>query len=58
MIRNTNSLSDVLVRLGFDNGWVVSGEKIVVWERDDTQPTEAELRAAGWVTQEEFDGNL
>lgn len=48
-MRNTNSLGDILVKLGFDYGWATANEKIVLWERDDAQPTEAELIAAGWV---------
>lgn len=35
-----------LGNLGFDGGWVVTGDEITVWENSAAQPTEAELRAA------------
>lgn len=36
-----------LMQLGFNTGWVVSGEEIVLWENPETQPTmEAILEAA------------
>lgn len=39
-----------LASLGFDYGWVVNDvDGIVLWERDEPQPTEEELVAAGWV---------
>lgn len=51
-MRNTNSLGDILVKLGFDYGWATANETIVLWEREDAQPTEAELMAAGWIKPE------
>lgn len=38
--------------LGFDGGWVASEDGIILWERDEPQPTEEELVAAGWVKPE------
>ena len=39
-----------LLSLGFDNGWAASeADGIILWERDEPQPTEAELIAAGWI---------
>ncbi len=36
-----------LMQLGFNSGWVVSGEEIVLWENPEPQPTmEAILEAA------------
>lgn len=36
-----------LVQLGFDSGWVVNGEEIILWENPQPQPTiEAILEAA------------
>lgn len=39
-----------LQALGVDGGWVANDvDGILLWERDEQQPTEAELIAAGWV---------
>lgn len=35
-----------LLNLGFTTGWVVNDVEIVLWENDEPQPTEAELKAA------------
>lgn len=35
-----------LLALGFDSGWAVTEGQIVLWERDEPQPSEAELIAA------------
>jgi hypothetical protein len=43
-------LNEVLIQMGFDSGWVASEEQgIVLWERQESQPTEKELIGAGWV---------
>lgn len=47
---NTPSIVAVLLSLGFETGWAVNDvDGIVLWERDEPQPTEEELVAAGWV---------
>lgn len=39
-----------LNNLNLDGGWVANDlDGIVLWERDEPQPTEAELIAAGWI---------
>ena len=35
-----------LKQLGFDSGWVISGDEIVIWENNAPQPTESELLEA------------
>lgn len=35
-----------LILMGYDSGWVVNDAQIVLWERSEPQPTEAELKAA------------
>lgn len=37
---------EALKKLGFNSGWVVTGDEITLWENDAPQPTEAELQAA------------
>jgi len=32
-------ITNGLLALGFDSGWVVSGEEIVLWENSEPQPT-------------------
>lgn len=32
--------------LGFNEGWAIQGDDIVVWEHDEPQPTLDELREA------------
>jgi len=40
-------ITNGLLALGFDSGWVVSGEEIVLWENSEPQPTmEAIIEAA------------
>lgn len=46
----TSSLLQALNTLGFVDGFAFNEELgILVWERDEPQPTEEELVAAGWV---------
>lgn len=49
---NGLTLPAALVALGFNSGWVCNEHGIILWERDEPQPTEEELVAAGWVKPE------
>ncbi len=41
------TINNGLLALGFNSGWVVSGEEIILWENPEPQPTmEAILEAA------------
>lgn len=52
MIRFT--ITTALNALGFSDGWAANEvDGIVLWERSEPQPTEAELIAAGWVKPEQ-----
>lgn len=43
-----------LIGKGFDDGWAFNNlEGIVLWERNEPQPSEAELIAAGWIKPEQ-----
>jgi hypothetical protein len=35
-----------LKQLGFNSGWAISGNEIVLWEHDAPQPTQDELKNA------------
>lgn len=51
MIEST--IAGALNALGFADGWAANEiEGIVLWERDEPQPTEAEVIAAGWIKPE------
>jgi len=43
-----------LTQLGFNSGWVVSNEEIILWENNVPQPNEADILAASnlWYEQE------
>ena len=41
-----NEIIAGLKQLGFSSGWVVTGEKITLWEQSVPQPTDAQLLAA------------
>lgn len=44
------SVSEAIKRLGFESGWAADDAKgIILWVREEPQPTEEELVAAGWV---------
>ena len=43
---NTEQIGNALKQLGFNNGWAISGDEIVLWEHDAPQPTEKELKDA------------
>ena len=51
---NTEQIGNGLKQLGFNNGWAISGDEIVLWEHDAPQPTLDELRnaAALWEQTE------
>lgn len=34
----TKTITNGLLALGFNSGWVVSGEEITLWERSEPQP--------------------
>jgi hypothetical protein len=46
---NEITIITALKKLGFDSGWVANEQGIILWENDTPQPTEAELKKAGWV---------
>jgi hypothetical protein len=44
---NNKEITNGLLQLGFNSGWVISGEEIILWENPEPQPTlEAILEAA------------
>lgn len=50
MIQST--IKQALENLGFADGWAANeADGIILWTRDEPQPTEAELIAAGWKPQ-------
>lgn len=51
MIDSTIALA--LQSLGFNDGWAASeANGVILWQRAEPQPTEAELIAAGWIKPE------
>jgi hypothetical protein len=46
---NESTIVKALNELGFDSNWVATENGIVLWENDEPQPTEAELKIAGWI---------
>ena len=49
----TITIDTALRSLGFESGWAASeADGIILWERDEPQPTQEELIAAGWVKPE------
>jgi hypothetical protein len=49
-------ITDGLMQLGYQTGWVVSGDEIALWELDTPQPTQKELtEAAALWSQTEAD---
>jgi len=36
---NTNKIGNGLFELGFNSGWVVSGDEIVLWEHNVPKPS-------------------
>ena len=49
---NHLEITDGLQQLGFNTGWVVTGDEITVWEHDVPQPTAAAIAKAAplWAT--------
>ena len=44
------TIVQALASLGIDDGYAANeAEGIILWTRDEPQPTEAELIAAGWI---------
>jgi len=41
---------DALLALGFNSDWVVVDGEITLWENDEPQPTEQQLKDAFFVT--------
>jgi MOSC domain-containing protein YiiM len=39
-------ITNGLAQLGFTTGWVITGEKITLWENSEPQPTNAEILKA------------
>lgn len=47
------TITKALNALGFVDGWAASEDDgIILWERNEPQPTETELIAAGWIKPE------
>jgi MOSC domain-containing protein YiiM len=42
----TNEIVNGLLHLGYEGGWVVSGDEIVLWENSESQPTMQEIKQA------------
>jgi hypothetical protein len=43
---NNKKISNGLMQLGFQTGWVVTGDEITLWENSEAQPTEEEIAEA------------
>lgn len=53
MLIDPTSVSEAIKRLGFESGWAADDAKgIILWVREEPQPTEEELVAAGWVKKQ------
>lgn len=48
---NELTIITALKKLGFETGWAASENGIILWTSTEPQPTEKELKAAGWVKQ-------
>jgi hypothetical protein len=47
---NIMTITKALNSLGFFDGWAASEQDgIILWLNDGKQPTEAQLKAAGWI---------
>jgi hypothetical protein len=45
-------ITEVLNKMGFEDGWAANhATGIILWLREETQPTYEELIDAGWVPQ-------
>lgn len=46
----THPVIRYLLDAGFSDGWAFNDQNgIILWQRPEPQPTEAELIAAGWI---------
>lgn len=43
---NNKEIANGLIQLGFDTGWVVTGDEITLWENSEPQPTAEEIATA------------
>ncbi len=43
------TIEKALHKLGFTTGWAANEYGIILWENEESQPTEAALVKAGWV---------
>ena len=39
----SREMANGLVQLGFNSGWVISGDQIVLWENEQTPPTKEDI---------------
>ena len=46
---NRMTIITALIALGFDSGYAANEHGIILWNNEAKQPTEAELKKAGWV---------
>jgi len=46
---SAQKISEGLLELGFNSGWVVSGEEIVLWEHSVPQPAMSEILEASEI---------
>lgn len=42
----SNKIVNGLLQLGFNSGWVVSGDEITIWENAQAQPTKDQILEA------------
>lgn len=50
------TIQTALNSLGFEDGWAANEiDGIILWTRNEPQPTEAELISAGWIKPEPAD---
>jgi hypothetical protein len=48
----TEEIANGLKQLGFNSGWVISGNEITLWEHDAPQPTQDELKNAAQLWEQ------
>jgi hypothetical protein len=46
---NTNKIGNGLFELGFNSGWVVSGDEIVLWEHNVPKPSMTKILEASEI---------
>lgn len=47
------TIVEALSALGYEDGYAANEHGIILWTRSETQPTEVELIAAGWIKPEQ-----